>query len=260
MANYTIRPIKVGSISYYRGAFTSNQEKYKEREEFPVLIFLIEGNGRKILVDTGSGDPALESMKVSYHGPGITRKPEEAPDEALRLLGIQPEEIDTVIMTHLHWDHCYNNHLFPQADFYVQKKELFDAVCPLPKFKTTYETFYTGVVPPWARQATKWKVIDGDYDLCEGIKLLLITGHSLGLQGVLVDTEKGQYFLPSDAVPLYDCIARLAEGEYAMSGLCADIVGFYNTFDRMRDMQVNHGVKILASHDFITLEHSIYPD
>ena len=256
MANYTIRPIKVGSISYYRGAFTSNQEKYKEREEFPVLIFLIEGNGRKILVDTGSGDPALESMKVSYHGPGITRKPEEAPDEALRLLGIQPEEIDTVIMTHLHWDHCYNNHLFPQADFYVQKKELFDAVCPLPKFKTTYETFYTGVVPPWARQATKWKVIDGDYDL----KLLLIPGHSLGLQGVLVDTEKGQYFLPSDAVPLYDCIARLAEGEYAMSGLCADIVGFYNTFDRMRDMQVNHGVKILASHDFITLEHSIYPD
>ena len=133
-------------------------------------------------------------------------------------------------------------------------------MCPLPKFKTTYETFYTGVVPPWARQATKWKVIDGDYDLCEGIKLLLIPGHSLGLQGVLVDTEKGQYFLPSDAVPLYDCIAKLEEGEYAMSALCADTVGFYNTFDRMRDMQVNHGVKILASHDFITLEHSIYPD
>ena len=39
MAHYTIRPIKVGSISYYRGAFTSNQEQYKEREEFPVLIF-----------------------------------------------------------------------------------------------------------------------------------------------------------------------------------------------------------------------------
>ena len=53
MARYTIRPIKVGSISYYRGAFNSNQEQYKEREEFPVLIFLLEGEGRKILVDTG---------------------------------------------------------------------------------------------------------------------------------------------------------------------------------------------------------------
>ena len=56
-----------------------------------------------------------------------------APDEALRLLGICPKEIDTVIMSHLHWDHCYNNHLFPQADFYIQKKEMMSAVCPLPK-------------------------------------------------------------------------------------------------------------------------------
>lgn len=260
MARYTIRPIKVGSISYYRGAFNSNQEQYKEREEFPVLIFLLEGEGRKILVDTGGGDPEQASMRVSYHGPGITRKPEEAPNAALRLLGVQPEEIDTVIMTHLHWDHCYNNHLFPHADFYVQKRELLNAVCPLPKFKVTYETFYTGVVPPWARQATKWKVIDGDYELCEGIRLLLIPGHTLGLQGVLVDTAKGQYFLASDAVPLHDCIAKLEEREYAMSGLCADIGAFYQTFERMRSLQVEHGVKILASHDFITLEHSIYPE
>ena len=259
MAHYTIRPIKVGSISYYRGAFTSNQEQYKEREEFPVLIFLIEGNGRKILMDTGSGDPSLESMKISFHGPGITRKPEEAPDEALRLLGIQPEEIDTVIMSHLHWDHCYNNHLFPQADFYVQKQELIDAVCPLPKFKTTYETFYTGVVPPWARQATRWKIVEGEYELCTGIRLIPLPGHSLGLQGALVYTAGGQYLLPSDAVPLHHCIAKLEQREYAMSGLCADIAAFYRTFELMRHLQVDQGVKILASHDFLTLEHLIYP-
>ena len=259
MANYTIRPIKVGSISYYRGAFTTNQELYKEREEFPVIIFLIEGNGRKILVDTGGGDPASEAMQISNHGPGITRLPEEAPDEALRLLGICPKEIDTVIMSHLHWDHCYNNHLFPQADFYIQKKEMMSAVCPLPKFKTTYETFYTGVIPPWARQANKWKVIDGNYELCDGIQLLLLPGHSQGLQGVLVDTGNGKYLLPSDAVPLYDCIAGLEFKEYAMSGLCADIEAFYETFELMHHLYVDYGVKILASHDFLTLNHSIYP-
>lgn len=258
MFHYTIKPLKVGKISYYRGAFTSDQEKYKELEDFPVMIFLIEGNGRKILVDTGSGDPALESMRVTYHGPGITRAPEEAPDAALRAIGVLPEEIDTVVMTHLHWDHCYNNHLFPQAKFYVQKKEMINAVCPLPKFKATYETFYTGVVPPWARQATKWKLIDGDYQLCEGIRLLLMPGHSLGLQGVLVDTGRGRYLLPSDAVPLYDCIAQLDEEVYGMSGLCADIEAFYHTFERMRELHLQ-GVEILASHDFLTLEHPVYP-
>ena len=66
--------------------------------------------------------------------------------------------------------------------------------------------------------------------------------------------------MASDAVPLHDCIAKLEEREYAMSGLCADIGAFYQTFERMRSLQVEHGVKILASHDFITLEHSIYPE
>jgi N-acyl homoserine lactone hydrolase len=260
MAFYTIKPIKVGKISYYRGAFTSNQEEYKAREDFPVLIFLIEGNGRKILFDTGSGDPALKSMHISNHGPGIERKPEEAPDAALKALGVNPEEIDTVIMSHLHWDHCYNNQLFPQADFYIQKEELISAVCPLPKFKVTYETFYTGVVPPWARQATKWKVIDGDFQLCDGIKLLQLPGHSLGLQGALIDTKGGQYLLPSDAVPLKECIEKIDEGVYGMSSLCADIEAFYATFERMRELHKNQHVEILASHDFITLEHKVYPD
>ena len=259
MGKYTIKPLRVGKISYYRGAFTSNPECYKEKEDFPILVFLIEGNGRKILVDTGGGDPSAESMNISNHGPGIERKPNESPDEALRAIGIQPDEIDTVIMSHLHWDHCYNNHLFPQANFYIQKDELLNAVCPLPKFKVTYETFYTGVVPPWARQGTKWKIVEGDYQLCEGIQLLHMPGHSLGLQAVLVDTEKGHYLLPSDAVPLYDCIKDLSKGVYGISSLCADINAFYATFERMQALE-EKGVTILASHDFITLEHSCYPE
>ena len=259
MAEFTIRPLKVGKISYYRGAFNSNQEMYKEREDFPILIFYIEGNGRKILFDTGGGDPATESMKVSYHGPGIERKPEEAPDVALRAIGVDPSEIDTVIISHLHWDHSYNNHLFPQADFYVQKMELINAVVPLPKFKITYETFYTGVVPPWARQGTKWKIIDGDYHLCDGIDLITLPGHTLGLQAALINTAKGRFLLASDAVPLYDCIDTLAEGTYNLSGLCADIDAYYKTFDRMRDLQENQGVKIIASHDFRSLDLDMYP-
>lgn len=74
MKHYTIRPLKVGSILYYRGVFSSNQEACKEREEFPVIMFLIEGNGEKILVDTGCGDPETESMKVSFHGPSARPK------------------------------------------------------------------------------------------------------------------------------------------------------------------------------------------
>lgn len=54
-----------------------------------------------------------------------------------------------------------------------------------------YETFEAGMIPPWARQKTKWKIIDGDQRLCDRIRLLLLPGHTPGLQGVLVNTAEG---------------------------------------------------------------------
>ena len=252
MKCYTIKPLKVGSIMYYRGVFSSNQDHYKEKEEFPVIMFLIEGNGETILVDTGCGDPDTESMKRSYHGES-SRPLQEAPKQVLRAAGIEPENIKKVIITHLHWDHCYNNHLFPDAEFYLQKKELLNAVAPLPKFEITYEAFTTGVVPPWARQDTKWRLLDGDCEIAEGIQLVHIPGHTPGLQGVLVQTEKGPYFLASDMVPLYD---NIQGDNFAVSGLCADLALYYESIEKVKGL---HAV-VIPSHDYLTLAHNCFPD
>ena len=247
MAAYQITPLRVGSLAYYRGAFTSDQEAYKEKELFPILIFLLEGNGRKILVDTGGGEPGSEEMIRCGHAPCV-RPPEERPDAALRGIGVAPEEIDTVILTHLHWDHCSNDHLFPQARFWVQKRELITAVCPLPRFENAYETFATGLVPPWARQRAIWTAVDGEHQLCEGIRLIPLPGHTPGLQGVLVDTASGPVLLASDAVPVYDCIRGLSQGQYAISSICADLEQFYRSFARLRQLQ-EAGVEIWAGHE-----------
>lgn len=248
---YTITPLKAGSLFYYRGGFTSNQEEYKSQEEFPVIVFLISGNGEHILVDTGGGDPASEDMIRARHVKSI-RAPDERPDRALAKLGVRPEDIGTVILSHLHWDHCYNNDLFPAAEFIVQKREMIAAVSPLPKFALSYETFSAGLVPPWARQRTKWRVVDGDVKLRDGIELLLLPGHTPGLQGVLVETVSGPALLASDAVPLYECIEDIDSGDYHLSSLCENLADFYKTFDKLRELKAS-GVKIIASHDAETL-------
>ena len=250
-ATYTIKPIKVGSILYYRGAFNSNQDQYKEKEWFPVLTFLIEGNGHKIMVDTGCGNPAMESMKRCFHGPS-EQLPDQVPDAALRKLGVDPSEIDTVILTHLHWDHSYNNQMFPNAQFYVQRKEMLYAISPAAKFNITYEAPVNGVVPHWLVPGVKWNIIDGDLQLFEGIRLVTLPGHSPGLQGVLVDTTDGQYLLPSDAIPLYD---NFEDGTFRLSGLCANLDDFYTSFDKMKAL----GDKIIPSHDARVAEVSQFP-
>lgn len=251
MREFTITPIKVGSILYYRGAFSSDRDEYKEKEEFPVIIFLVEDNKNKILIDTGCGNPNNIEMKESYHGPS-SQSYDERPDNALKLMGVNPEEIDTVILTHLHWDHCYNNQYFQNANFYVQEKEMIASINPIPLFKTTYESFSKGVIPPWARQKTKWNIINGDYKLFDGIDLVFLPGHSDGLMGVLVNTFDGKYLLPSDAIPLYD---NINGDNIVPSTLASDMNLYYKSIDKIKKLNA----KIIPSHDYLTLNETIYP-
>ena len=65
---------------------------------FPILVFYLKADGSRILIDTGAPNPALLS-------------------NVLRQAGIGPREIDTIILTHLHFDHCANSELFPRALF-----------------------------------------------------------------------------------------------------------------------------------------------
>lgn len=253
MATFRVTPLQVGTIGMYRGTFTSDPSQMEELEDFPVLIFLLEGEGRTILVDTGSGDPAdPELMPKNVHSIPAWRTPEQRPDRALEAIGVDPASVDTVIMTHLHWDHCYNNHLFPQAEFWVQEDEMRYAVAPAPKKRTTYEAFSIGMVPPWARQDTKWVLVNGECDVCEGVRLVLLPGHTPHIQGVLVDTAAGQILLPSDAVPLYECLEGLGQGNYKISSLCDDPETYHATYDKLRAMAAS-GVTIVPSHDFATL-------
>ncbi len=109
---YSIIPLKVGSLLYYRGAFTGKADQYAGMENFPIIAFLIQGEGKNILVDTGGGDPEDPNMQIHKN---VYRPIEERPDNALRAVGVDPASIQTVILTQLHWDHCYNNHLFPPS-------------------------------------------------------------------------------------------------------------------------------------------------
>ena len=86
--------------------------------DIPVWAAAVEGNGLKILVDTGVGDP-------EWWRPGETvwQEPDETLDAALAQLGWRVNDIDIVINSHLHWDHSDNNRRLPNARFYVSLAE-----------------------------------------------------------------------------------------------------------------------------------------
>ncbi|SCG34162.1 MBL fold metallo-hydrolase [Micromonospora halophytica] len=147
------------------------------------------GDGPVTLVDAGIG-PA-DSPAASW-APAPGRLPDE-----LAAAGIDPTDVRTVILTHLHSDHIGwavtgtpGRPWFPNADYLVQRAEL-DAM------ESINPGLPAGLVAP-LRAAGRLRVIDGDTDLTPGVRVLSTPGHTPGHQSVLVDTGDERLLLTGD--------------------------------------------------------------
>jgi len=149
---------------------------------------LIRVDGRVIIVDTGLGD------KLTPKGMDIwgIERPEGGLVDSLRREGIAPEDIDVVVNTHLHADHCGGNTTrrgdaivptFPNAEYWVQRLEYADAAFPNERTCATYlpENF----VPLY--ESGHIRLIDGETELAPGVRCVVTPGHTRGHQSVVIE-------------------------------------------------------------------------
>jgi len=118
---------------------------------------------------------------------------------ALADRGVKPEDVDLVVLTHLHFDHIGNTELFPNARFVVQRDEMPQAVSP-PGFCMFYYPEYAYKVTQVLDQLD---VIDGDTRIDPQIQLVKIGGHTPGSMVVVVETAVGSVCLTSDVMYNY---------------------------------------------------------
>ena len=104
-------------------------------------------------------------------------------EEALETIYWKPEDIEIVIHTHLHNDHCENDSLCSNADSSVQKAELDFCMNPHPIDHRYYPDVLDGV---------NLKVIEGDTEIVEGISVIFTQGHTPGGQSVVIQTSAGK--------------------------------------------------------------------
>ncbi len=248
--NYRIYPLYLGMIYLDHTALVYTVDPGK-KTPCPLGVFLIKGENTNILVDTGPGDA---EWCTKYHYP--LTPPEETITEQLAKHGLKPEDIKIVINTHLHWDHSLGNPLFKNAKIYVQKRELDFAKNPLPCQRVSYEVRIPGADPTWYPARDQFVVVDGDYELQEGIKLLLLPGHSPGCQSVLVDTEAGQILIAGDVIQSQDCIDNPQDGIPRPSGAHIDLSEYYESLRRIVDLKP---ALILPGHAPHVFEHEYFP-
>ena len=185
-----------------------------------------------MLVDTGTRDP---KETPPLHNPYEQSEPQKV-NNVLAKMGLRPKDIDIVINTHLHWDHCSNNRLFENAKFYVQREELRYASAPLPAHAHGYEAFELGLVPPFA--GTKFEVVEGDHKIIEGISVLFTPGHTPGSQSVLVTSGGKSCVLAGDNIPLYENLKTSNIAGFRPSTIYVDLEEYYKSVRRLLELKI----------------------
>ena len=221
MPNYSIKVIAVAIGKAREKSRYTYLTNFGQKIDIGYNVFLIEGNGRKILVDTGGSAKQREMLLKSRESNEFfnwDQHPLDVEDvtpleEGLAHWQLAPEDIDTVILTHLHWDHVMNVTKLPNARVIVQKAEWEAALSPHPLHKFYYASrdFYENL--------RNVELVNGDIELFPGIRLLLTPGHTPGGQSVIVQTEKGKY---------------------AISGFCTILENFYPP--KKLQTQIGHSV------------------
>ena len=195
--DYSIEAIRYGTIPQFPVSGLVVGAPENENMDIAMVFWLIRGEGRNILLDTGfHRERWFESFKVT----DFLR-----PDEAVRQTGVDPAQISDIILSHAHWDHVGGIDLFPQATIWIQKDEY---------------TYYMG--PAWQEGGKhggidpddlsnlllrntqgKLRLIDGDNrEIIPGIHVFVGARHTFASQYIQVEGDP-TFVLASDNCYLY---------------------------------------------------------
>ncbi|MGA3175111.1 MAG: N-acyl homoserine lactonase family protein [Syntrophorhabdales bacterium] len=246
--NYEIYALKYAGPFKSRLAMLLWNEGWDEEIERNYYIWAIKAKDEIVVVDSGTGVTLAEKKKLKNY---------VNPVEMLKRVGANESNVKKVIITHIHFDHVGGVEMFPKAfpdaKFYVQKKE-FDFWIKNPIGKRPP---FAGITDPYGNKtladlvkAGRGVLVDGDTNIMPGIDVILAPGHTVGLQAVVVNTEKGKAIVASDCAH----IARSFK-EDIPSCLITDMVGWMKTYDKLRG--ITSLDLIFPGHDTLMLTN--YP-
>lgn len=154
------------------------------------------------LVDTGLGEKFSKRSKEIYR----TERNQNL-FSSLAVLGIEPRDIDFVINTHLHFDHCGGNTIktngkyvpaFPNAKYIIQRVEWDNANNPNEKTRSSYRT--NDFLP--LEDAGQVQLVEGEYEVVPGVKTMVTRGHTQGHQSVFISSRGSKALYLGDIIPM----------------------------------------------------------
>lgn len=237
---YEVFAVRYATLRSHRRELYYRWDSYGEPDEpleMAYYFWVLRSGSRTVIVDTGFDVAAGERRGRTCLCPPI---------DALRTVGVAPEAVSTVVVTHFHYDHVGNLDAFPDAELVVPRKELEFWTGPV---ANRYQ-FASHVEPDeiaWLAQAAqdgRVRLTDGTEEILDGITAISVGGHSPGQQITVVAAVEGDVVLTSDAVHFYE--------EYELQrpfGVIADLEQMYRAYDLIQELTAPPGAVLVPGHD-----------
>lgn len=200
-------------------------------------FWVIRDGARTTLVDTGFSPAAGDRRRRAWW---------TTPADALPAVGIDPASVDTIVVTHAHWDHTGNLHQFPQAQILISQAEYDFWTSPMARrsqFVTHAEADEIAYLQR-AEQDQRLTLIEGRHQLAGDVELIEVGGHTPGQLIVTAATATGTVVLASDAVHFYEEVER--DRPFA---IVADLPAMYQAYDLLAGLAAQPGTHLVAGHD-----------
>ncbi len=218
-----------------------------ELNRIPMALncLLVVSEGKRILVDTGFGDKLSPKERQIYSIAGENRLVGD-----LHRQGFAPEDIDIVINTHLHSDHCGGNTIlrkgevvptFSSAEYWIQRLEWADACYPNERTQATYlaENFAP------VEKCGQLHLLYGDTRVTSEVRCMVTRGHTRAHQSIVIESSRETAIYLGDLASWTVSIERLAW----TSAFDAEPLETIETKRRIRDWALEKNALLIFEHD-----------
>lgn len=241
---WEVSAIRFGSLRAPKSRLFHDFQAHGEPDaeiEMAYFFWLLRDGERTVLVDTGF-DPAVAARRG--------RTCEVEPLLALARLGVSPEQVDAVIVSHFHYDHVGNLGAFPAAEWIVPRAELEAWTDPGARGldrshvePAEVEAIAAAVAAGGARTTA------GEEEVLPGVRTIEVGGHSPGQLVTVASAASGPVVITSDAVHFYEELEL--DRPFA---IFADLAAMRRGYERVRELASAPGAVLLAGHDPLSLE------
>lgn len=233
--------VKYGHRVTTRGESYLNFPLYGEPDadlDLDYYFWVIRDGGGVVLVDSGFAPEVGDRRRRAHYG---------TPAQALPGLGIAPDEVGAIVITHAHWDHIGNVRQFPRAQLVMTEAEYAFWTSPLAargQFAAHRESGEIALLAK-AREEDRLTLFTGQHTLAPGVELTEVGGHTPGQLIVSVAApDGGTAVLASDALHFYEEVER----DRPFS-ILADLPAMYRAYDTLAQLAAQPRTHLVAGHD-----------